>query len=725
MRYYLRCVISGILIALLLTCTVPGAASASTQPAIPLEKAIQIVRQNFDIPAAFTNFSSSFSQSTGIQAWYLVWSDPAQKDGNFSAQVDATTGEVISMNLWQPEAPPQSRIPGISWTEAQHTAAELLQRLIPARLPSLVLIEDLEPIPLTATDTPAYTINWRRVSNGIPVEGIGAWVVVSAADGHVQAYSLNWSPLPLPDPTGIISPAAAGTSFNQHGLIQLQYREPIQFFPMSTATPPSSPLLVYRLDHPSNGMIDAFTGQPLIPEAGLWITGGGADGKGGAEGSPSEAVKPLTPEEQAEIIKLAGLIPSEQAAATIIKWANPGDNLVLRTASLEQDWRDPDLRIWSLTWSSGPGKDTAPTTYLYGRVNARSGELLSFSLGLPADTGGGNPLSRSSARNLADDFLRRLQGDRFSQFVLDPNSLDNLDQGKVPTVMEAPYWSFRFIRNVEGINFPDNGADITIDRAHRQITSYNLTWNYADLPKAEGLIGLDRANQIYLQAAPLTLQYSPLYSAAKGDVEMRLVYQPLVPAAQPDFRMIEAHSGMLVDEEGKPVMPKTQARLFQDITGNFAEKEIALLGKAGLMTEYGDQFHPDEEVSLASLLRAMQGAADGLDSIREITDEQVVQKALEKGWLKEQSPPEAKVSRGQLSQLMVRFLTLDYLAKLQDIYVLPYLDSSAIDADLRGYVALCWGLKIIRADGITFQSRHQVSRAEAAAALVRALGIVK
>ena len=188
MHIRLRQLISGLLAALLVILSVPQVGWSATSTAIPLEQSIQVVRDNFTVPADFTEFKSSFSQSEAGNVWYLVWSHPDPGRGNFTAQVDASTGEVISMNAWNPAVKPQSRIPAVSWPEAQKIAINLLQRLIPNRLPYLVLIEDLEPMPLTSDGPPTYTINWRRIANQIPVEGIGAWVAVKAGSGQVEGY---------------------------------------------------------------------------------------------------------------------------------------------------------------------------------------------------------------------------------------------------------------------------------------------------------------------------------------------------------------------------------------------------------------------------------------------------------------------------------------------------------------------------------------------------------
>ncbi len=709
--------ITSLLTVFFLVVSVPSALGADDHPAVPLEQAIQTVRQNFVIPTAFSDFSSGFSQSDSTQVWSLVWNAADDSGGSFSAQVNAVTGEVISMNTWQSQPGGSNRIPTVSWAEAKATASGLLQRLVPNRFPHLVMISDAEPELISPSGISSYTVNWRRMVNQIPVEGVGAWITVNAVSGQVEGYSLNWSDLPMPDPSGIIAPAAAGQSFVNHQMIQLQYQMPEQYRPYNSQTS-TSPLLVYLLDHPSNGVIDAFTGQPLEPDMELRITGGG--GYGGMEDQAARLS--LTPEESAEIVDIAGLISQEQAAATILKWAQPDSQLELESASLGKDWRDPQQRIWSISWVSSSGPDPGSYQYLYGRVDARTDELLGFSLSLPSAESKPT-LSQQSAQKLGEDLLRKLQGERYEQFRLDADSLAPYPTGKTMPESEPSIWSFKFIRIANGIDFPGNGADIVVDRIHQKIISYNLNWFYGDLPASQGILGTEKATQIYLQSAPLTLTYAAFYSPDKRDSEMRLVYMPQVPDGKPSFRMIEAHKGTLLDYQGQPIAPTRQVKSYNDVAGNFAEKEILLLARSGLMTEYGDSFHPGEKVKLAALLRPLLASRQSLDAVRALSDDEVVKRAVSLGWLKESQPSDSVVSRGQLAQILVRSLDLEYLARLWEIYKLPYRDTASLSNDLRGYAALCWGLNIIKADGVNFDAGHTISRAEAASALVRSLNV--
>lgn len=78
-----------------------------SQPAISLDEAASTVKQAFTIPAQATNFSSNLFKSMNRQVWDLRWMDPQNQPSGLDVQVDAATGEIISMRI------DQFRFPGM------------------------------------------------------------------------------------------------------------------------------------------------------------------------------------------------------------------------------------------------------------------------------------------------------------------------------------------------------------------------------------------------------------------------------------------------------------------------------------------------------------------------------------------------------------------------------------------------------------------------------------
>ncbi|HEX3010652.1 MAG TPA: YcdB/YcdC domain-containing protein, partial [Syntrophomonadaceae bacterium] len=615
----------------------PAAAlGADNQTSISLDQAIRIVKQNFTVPAAYSNFSSGFNSSASRQSWSLNWNDPSGQGGNFSAEVNAITGEVISMNCWKPSENLRTAIPAISVSEARDTANRFLKKIIPQRFDSLRPLPENQVIPLIGYN-PTYTLRWERIVNNIPVAGDGATVEVNLSSKEITGYSLNWTNLNVPSPAGAISNEKAIEVFTKNEMLKLQYIIPPTRRPLSE-TDKQQPVLVYSIADRSNGIIDAFKGTPLKTEPGQWLQNSLSfyDAKGGMGmgGDSSQKVSSLTPEEENEISRTANLISKEAAAAAAEKYILIPSDMKLQTADLGKDWQNPESRIWTLQWNS-PSAGTSPSKGLFARINAITGELINFYLDIPTTADQKPTLSRDAALNIAEDFIKKVYPQRFDQIKLkeDPNSNNN----EARTV-----WDFNYERVVNGISCASNGIDINVNRINNRVTSFNLNWNYQDFPAAANVLRLDKANQLFLQGLPLTLTYMPV-NGSQGPVEIKLVYQPQNTSGQPQGIMINATTGDWLDAEGKPVSKQIQGYNFNDITGHFAEEEIALLGQAGIFGEYGTAFHPNENITLISLLRAMLAIHDGGYYPSEQSDQEIMNRAKTLGWLQKEYSPSATV----------------------------------------------------------------------------------
>ncbi|MDN5344612.1 MAG: hypothetical protein PWQ18_723 [Clostridia bacterium] len=712
-------------------------AAAGEKPAITLEQAIRTVKDNFAIPKEYSRFTSIFNSYDGRRTWSLQWNAPAEPGGSFNANVDAMTGEIMNMSTWKPEQRPQPgmQLPSISAAEARQVAEKLLNQLAGKYLPELQALPDgNQLLPLYNVGPVTYTFRWQRVVDGIPFPANGVTINVRGDDGQVSNYNLDWTREPLPAATGAISPAKAREVFNKTGMLELQYYLQPPFQPLAAGAK-RPVLLVYRLAHPSGGLIDALSGAPVDLGGGRWFDkGGGADGMGYAgemarkAASSHEQSKPLSPEELQEIEKAAKLISQEEAIAAVKKWVDIPAGLTLRGANLYADWQDPEIRSWNLNWSSDKSEPGKPN-YMSARVNASNGELLGFDLPspVPYETDQGGKLDRQAAQRLAEDFLQKVQPQRFKEMELDASS----QPGWEPVIMKdgqnPPVQYFKYRRLVNGIPFPGNGVNITVDAVAGRVTSYNLNWGNYAFPPAINILNGQQALDTFLKGRPLNLSYTQIYipggPGGPGQGKIHLVYQPLGDPGQPASDMMDARTGQFLDWEGKPIARQPRPYHFNDIAGNFAEKEINLLGQAGIFGEYGESFRPAENVTVVSLLRAMLMVRNGVWGYKDLKDEEILKRARDEKWLQEDLQAGATVSRELLAKFMIRFLNLERAARVEGIYKVPYSDAASLSPGSLGYVALTWGLGIIQGDGSTFAPNHTVTRAEAAAALVRALQV--
>lgn len=694
---------------------------------VSLEKAIQIVKTNFDVPDEYTDFSSSYNTYDGRQVWSLRWNGTSDKPGEFAAEVNAVNGDIVSLNYWKNEdqLANSPSVPTITKAEAQEISDKLLSRLLSQRTEELKLIpSELEVVPLNYGPF-NYSFQYQRTINGVPFLSNGAVVQVSSTDGHISSYNLNWNDVKAPQANGVISVDQAQQAFAAAPFFKLEYWIPSYYRPLNAGQKQDAKLVYQFETENTGGAIDALTGQPVQLNQGEWLATDsfGIGGMGSAEAKSASSISDrgpvLTPQEQQEVDRTAKLLKQDEAIAAVKRWVEIPDNLTLRGANLSKDWRNDDQRIWNFDWSNNSNvKEGENPGYLSARVSAATGELLGFSSSSEENSKNEVKYDRAAAQKLAEEFLKKVQPERFGQVVLDSES-DYLEKmGIEPWNNQA----FSYQRVVNGINFPGNGMIVNVNPVNGKITNYELNWSEYNLPSPTGILSKDKAVESFLKARPLTLTYVRIYSnGIPGD--LRLVYLPIAKdRSVPTSNILDAKSGELLDYRGEPVEKGPKPYNFTDLAEVNGAPEITVLGQAGLFGEYGNSFKPQEKMSVSSLMRAMYLSRFGLWGNTGLTDKEIISKAKDLGWLKEDLKPGDPVNRELLTKILLRYIQLNKLAELKDIYQVSFQDSDQISSDALGYVALASSTGIIKVEGKVLAPRDTVSRAEAATAMFRALG---
>jgi len=713
---------------------VPGAAwagglgqandsSPQKEPAVTLEKAISTVRDNFNIPQEYTKFSSGLNMDNQRQSWSLNWSPPDQQGGNFSAQVDVNTGEIINMNNWKnnPQPGPTIQIPSIQASAAQDIAVKLVTSLANSKLAELQLLPmDNTNIPLSNYGPVGYTVHWQRLVNDIPFANDGVTVQVNTLDGEIMSYAMNWTTLTqIPAAKDVISPSKAEECFLNAPILELQYFTPPPMKPLSSGEKQDIKLVYQMNNSYLGGAIDALTGEPVKTNYGDYYgfsSKARYGGMGGAGSAAQQDAVVLTPAEQTEIAESAQLISQDEAVAAVKRWVSIPDGLVLRGSNLGTGGVSEDSRVWYLNWNGSNNKPEDQPQYMSARVDAVTGELLSFDL--PYQVSGSNDkpvIDRSQAQTIAEDFIKQIQASHFKEVKLSDEN-DFMGKGYNGNRPQG----FNYYRVVNNIPYRGNGINITVDTMSKQITSYNYNWANLDFPDLSGSLDSNQAGTTWLKAEPLKLMYTQVFKPGEYDStpEIHLVYQP-TPASGTlqNGDILDAKTGEFLDGQGQPASQMLRAYHFTDIGDNFAQKEIALLGQAGIFGEYQDLFHPDEQITVVSMIRAMLAVTNGYGMPVQ-SDEEIIKTAQQQGWLTEDTQPSATIDREDFAKLMIRYLKLEPAAKLQDIYQAPYSD---VNQDFVGYAALAHGIGMFNIDGATFEATHIMTRSEVAYALVKSL----
>ncbi|MGE5416385.1 MAG: YcdB/YcdC domain-containing protein [Acidobacteriota bacterium] len=713
------------LVIMLLTAIVPAACLAGEQPPVPLKTAIQNVKNVFPVPPAFTEFSSRYNEAGGRKTWALSWKAPGAS-GWFNAEVDAATGEIVSLSLDQPSAypVPMIRIPTVTLDEAVKTADNWLKRLAPSHLKELKMNSPEKTWQNIDLYNSFYQISWQRMANGIPVRGEGASINIDRTKDKIVSYNLTWTPAQFPSPAKIMNAAKADSGFTSTNMLELQYLVPQDRVFMEKKGTPIQPVLVYRLTHKSGGIIDALTGMPLelpkdqyLQNTELALGRGGMPGMAYDEKSKLPAPTDLSPQEMAEVVANEKLITQDQALAVLHKWVYRSNSMTVESANLDTDFSNPKTRIWRM--SLAPKPDSNNKSQMFATVNAVSGELLDFSFELPQDGNQESKLTTEQAMNLVKEFLKAVSVDKYKSTRMEQNEANTSYLDKQPT---NPI-NYTFTRLVNNIPVPSDGMTVSVNVTTGEILSYRLTWQDLSFPSPANVMTDSRAEQSYLSSLPLKLSYCTVVSST-GATSMKLLYVPTLKMVTDNYNistsMIDAITGQPLDWAGKPLENKELRAVFQDIKGSFAESDIAILGQAGYFKEFGQKFEPNKNITLVSLLRALLTARDGNLSYNTTENAEIMRLAAERGWVKGKVDPNMPVTREMLGRLLIRYLGIEYLAKMSSIYKPSYRDVAS-NSPFAGHAALLKGLGLVHTQGSTYQPQAKVTRAETAWTIMRLL----
>jgi hypothetical protein len=105
---------------------------------------------------------------------------------------------------------------------------------------------------------------------------------------------------------------------------------------------------------------------------------------------------------------------------------------------------------------------------------------------------------------------------------------------------------------------------------------------------------------------------------------------------------------------------------------------------------------------------------------KEGQEEKIIEAAVRAGLIKKgEVKPEDPILRELMAAVLVRAMGFERVASIHDIYLIKAKDASSVNPAYRGHAAIAMGLGLIRGVSGNFLPQAEVTRAQAAVALVR------
>lgn len=516
---------------------------------------------------------------------------------------------------------------------------------------------------------------------------------------------------------------------NENMKMKLVYRS--NYYPIYNKNVTSSENKAFLVYEPTLSYIsiDAKTGEVYLTKT-QWTDTSTYAGASKADSASNEAsistgTQTLTDEETAKIEELKNLITKSKAIdiVTSNKYLYLDKNLKSYTASLSKndDASGKSTYVWNVNLSDpreiNYKKDTDNyRAYTYATVDAQTGKILSFYSSMKSYYNDATKTwdkvkvvyDKEVSKAILEKFLKTQVKDRFDNSIL---STQNEDYVVYYNKDESPVYggySYRYNRVNEGVEYPDNNINGSVDGVTGKIYSFSTYWNDNIIfESTKGAITADQAMDYYLgkdsfglkyeinvinkydSSNSLTQNYKDYATTNSVDYEIRLVYRPDVNPAY-----ISPFTGEQLNYNGE-IVTATLPFAYKDITNTAVNRNILLLADMNIGFA-GENFLPDKTVTIGELNKLLQDIGYGYNDTSD-------------------NDPYANnlLTKEKLAKIFIDKLGLEKVSKLSGIYATGYADENNIGDDYVGAVALAKGLGLMTADtDNNFNPGNNITRAE-------------
>lgn len=688
---------SGILaLALILSMAVPARAAAAADS---LEEAVLAVRAVVDIPDSMTEFSYysyeyNYDGET-VSCWYLNWYNEGYTE-SMSAEVDSL-GNLNSYYRYAYASSEESGLAKVTREQGAKAAEAFIDKALPG------LAADMRQVDEESNKMYTYRLayTYQLYKNDIPVPFVQVQVYIDKYTGEVSDYYGLSAGMTIPNTfeTGAVISADEAKAAYLEGIgISLKYYSSYDYDTKTLTVFPA-----YAAGSTSSRVIDAETGGVAELYSASYIysyMSGSGNVAYSMAGESADRDSGLSAAEREAVDTVAGLISSEEAAA-ILKNRVEGisEDMSAYNVSLNKNYIESGKYTWSLSFRNDRGAEA------YGSVDAKTGEILSFSIYDEELLRGDKGLALEDAREIAEEFLASEAADKLavSKFSdSDSYTAETYGTG------EAGSYNLTYYRQANGIDFEGNGLNVTVNANSGMITGYSCTWyDNVSFPSIDSIISTEAAFDVFNTAGNLHLAYGLTDKNTPS-----LIYQ----FENSIGFYVDPLTGERINRSGGAYTETGSLPEYTDIAGHWSEAIVKELVFNGYYLP-GSEFRPDEAVTQYDFLMYLYPiySQTDVDSFYSYLERRGIVTAAEKD-------PQAELSRQDASKFMIQYLGLGLAAEHSEIFINPFPDT--VNEAYLGCAALCKALGVMQGGSSgEFNGTGIMTRAEAAAAIHRLLQV--
>lgn len=693
------------LLCLCMVLTTVTPAFAAEDDAEAMKSALLVVKNRIDIPTEYSQFEYSSGETNGQVTWNFFWTNPKGGD-SISVRADHA-GRIVRYQVYSGN-PDKNIPPQMTKEEAIDSAKKLLSKTLPEIADKLVL-ERAE----VYRYNDRYGITFVCQEHGVPVTDQTVLVELDYRTGvcFVISSQIDYD-AEIKAPGTLVGNDTIFSRWDEMAGLTLEY-----------TVNGGKGELWYNVTGDIRP-IHAETGE-IIPEDVVWEKAETEDSvtSGDGGGASNETFRDqLTPEEEEKNQELAGLISKEKADSIVRSYTALalgasdslyGTYLYRDTSAYGEDKRS----YWRLEYSGPVTKGENPNR-AYACVDAKTGVLLSFrAYGKNTDDPG--RVGEITAKNNAKAILKAAAAEIANK------TDDGVRTNPGKETVSAEY-RFRFGRVENDIPVSNHQITVSVSSSSGKVTEYTRTWKenvtFEDPSK---VISTEEACGILHTYQDPKLEYYTqtvyLYDVDSDAETVDWYYSGIPTKKKISLAYLGPENVRRIDAIDKSVdayggVKESDPKVYSDIKGHFAEREIQILLDIGILPE-GEKFEPNRKVTQIDLLYFILAAqpqyitfnADGSVNVNEL-----YRIAIERGIVTEAERNAQKlVTRAEAARMIVRCTEFAKIAKNPNAFKSDYRDAASIPSADLGYVVVAKELGIMQGSGGMFRPNYVMTRGEA------------
>jgi hypothetical protein len=201
--------------------------------------------------------------------------------------------------------------------------------------------------------------------------------------------------------------------------------------------------------------------------------------------------------------------------------------------------------IWNLQWNT----KKQPSSNISVSVDSSTGDIVQmyrwdYTNSVPSKL---PKYSKDQALKAAKEWAQKIQPAGFKETRLFEDKYNQYGF----TYYSPDAYSFRFIRQANGIDFPDNGITIVLDKNTLKIVNYSFQWDKGILSDPSKAISTAAGKQAFIDKLGIELSYKMIYDYENQKRNVMLVY-----ALKDGNYAIDALTGKVLNSYYRGGMPE-------------------------------------------------------------------------------------------------------------------------------------------------------------------------